>query len=349
MKKIKSLTILKQIFKNLHKRKLLEIIKKNRNIKYRLDITLNNYKDYSEKYSQIEIELKIIRDKYGKFINIKKKEDETYFHIYLNNDDKEIKKSDLNENDKITKIKIKIDHQINSFQGLFKNCKCIESIYFKKFYRKNIINISEMFYGNSLLKEIDFTNFKTDNVIDMREMFYECNSIKKLNLGNFKTNNVENMSCMFVNCYSLEELNINNFKTNNVKDMSGMFYGCKSLKEIVLSNFNTENVLNILNMSYMFYGCSSLTDLNLSNFKTNNVKQMNDMFDGCSLLKKLDISNFNFCKEANISLILSGCNSLEEIYISKFIHKNSDILNNFFEGFEIKRIDKINLIVKNNN
>ena len=345
MEKIKSITILKQIFKNIVQRKLLEIIKKNKKIKNRLNINVNNYKDYSEKYSQIEIELKIIKDKYGKFINISKKENESFFHIYLNNNDKEVKKYDINEKDKINKLKIIIDHQINSFQGLFKNCKCIESIFFKKFFRKNIINISEMFYGNSLLKEIDFTNFKTDNIIDMSEMFYECNSIQKLNLDNFVTDNVENMSCMFVNCYSLEELNINNFKTNNVKDMSGMFYGCKSLKKIILSSFNTENAQN---MSYMFYGCSSLENLNLNNFKTNNVKEMNDMFDGCSLLKKLDISNFNVSKETNMSLILSGCNSLEEIYISKRIYDNANILDNFFEGLDSKNKEKILFIVKNN-
>ena len=204
MEKIKSITILKQIFKILVQRELLEIIKKNKKIKNRLNI---------------------------KFINISKEEDESYFHIYLNNSDKEIKKYDLNEKDKINKLKITIDHQIHSFQGLFKNYECIESIYFKKIFRKNIINISEMFYGNSQLKEINFTNFKTDNIIDMSEMFYECNSKQKLNLDNFASKNVENMSCMFVNCYSLGELNINNCKTNNVKDMSGMFYGCKLLKK----------------------------------------------------------------------------------------------------------------------
>ena len=42
------------------------------------------------------------------------------------------------EEDKVTKIKIIIDYQVKSFKKLFKECHCIESINFKKFYRNNI-------------------------------------------------------------------------------------------------------------------------------------------------------------------------------------------------------------------
>ena len=266
MKQIKSRTILKLIFLNLNQKIILELVKNNRELQKRLNININNYKYYSDNFTKIEIDIKTAKDTFGKFINITNKENEQYFHIYLNNNKKQIKQYSLNEKDKIEKIKIIIDFQISSFNQLFKNCKCIESISFKKFFRKNITNMSQMFYGNSSLKEIDFTNFKTNNVIDMSEMFYECVLIKKLDLSNFHTDNVESMNCMFVDCASLEELNINNFNNINVKDMSGMFYGCKSLKELRLSSFNTEFVKN---MSYMFYGCSSLEILNLFNFKTN--------------------------------------------------------------------------------
>ena len=43
-------------------------------------------------------------------------------------------------------IKIIIDYQIKSFELLFYECKCIESINFKKFYRNNINNMENMFY-----------------------------------------------------------------------------------------------------------------------------------------------------------------------------------------------------------
>ena len=55
------------------KKKSLEIIKYNNNIKNRINISIKDYKEYSEIYSSIEIEIKPVNNKYGKFININKK------------------------------------------------------------------------------------------------------------------------------------------------------------------------------------------------------------------------------------------------------------------------------------
>ena len=46
-------------------------------------------KNYSEKYSSTEIEIKPVNKKYGKFINNEKKEE--YYHIYFNNNKEEMK------------------------------------------------------------------------------------------------------------------------------------------------------------------------------------------------------------------------------------------------------------------
>ena len=112
--KIKSFYILKKIFYPL------EIIKK------RLDISIKDYKEYSE---LIEIEINPVNNKHGRFINIKKGE-ETYYHIYF--DDKEVKRNYINKNEKIKKIKITIDNKIESFENLFLKIKNIEKI--TKFY-----------------------------------------------------------------------------------------------------------------------------------------------------------------------------------------------------------------------
>ena len=58
---------------------------------------------------------------------------------------KKKKRNYLNEN--VKKIKIIIDYQIKSFEGLFEDCECIEYINFKKFYRNNINNMKSMFCG----------------------------------------------------------------------------------------------------------------------------------------------------------------------------------------------------------
>ena len=134
---IKSDYFLQKICDYLNRKKSLEIFKYNKNIQKRLNININNYKEYSEIYSSIEIELMPIENSDGKFINIPENE-KKYFHIYFNESKNEINNNILLENNKVSRIKIIIDYQVKSFENLFSYCKCINSISFKKFYRNNI-------------------------------------------------------------------------------------------------------------------------------------------------------------------------------------------------------------------
>ena len=59
-----------KIFDFLKKNKLLDIIKYNKTLQKRIDLSINDYKNYSKLYSSIEIELKVADNQYGKFINI---------------------------------------------------------------------------------------------------------------------------------------------------------------------------------------------------------------------------------------------------------------------------------------
>ena len=83
------------------KKKSLDIIKYNKNIKERINISIKDYKKYSEIYSSIEIEIKPVNNKYGKFINIDK-ENEIYYHIYFNDDKEEVKRNYLDGNDNVS-------------------------------------------------------------------------------------------------------------------------------------------------------------------------------------------------------------------------------------------------------
>ena len=303
-KNLKSDFFLQKLFYNLLKKKSLDIIKYNNKIKERINISIKDYKEYSEIYSSIEIEIKPVNNKYGEFINMK--ENEKYFHIYFNDNKEEIKRNYLNKNDDASELKIIIDYQVKSFKYLFNGCKCIEYIYFKKFYRNNINNMEGMFHGCSSLKELILSNFNTNNVTNMGYMFSGCSSLKELNLSNFNTNNVTNMSDMFRECSSLKELNLSNFYTNNVTDMGNMFRECSSLKELNLYNFNTDNVTY---MRHMFSGCSSLKELNISNFKTNILTHIGYMFAGCSSLKELNLSGFISNDEIFMRYMFSGCSN----------------------------------------
>ena len=145
LQKLKSDYFLQKIYSHINKNKSLEIVKYNKKIQNRLNLHIKDYKKYSETFSSIEIEIIPTKGKYGRFININAN-DKLYYHIYFNDDKEEIKnKYEIYEEDKVTKIKIIIDYQVKSFKELFKRCKCIESINFKKFYRNNITNMSYMF------------------------------------------------------------------------------------------------------------------------------------------------------------------------------------------------------------
>ena len=259
------------LFNYLQRNKALQIIQYNKKTQRKLKINnIEDYKEYSETYSSIELEIIPVNYKYGIFINIFNKANEKYFHIYFNDDKEEIKRNYINPNDNVTKINITIDYPIKSFYALFCGCECIESINFKKFYRNNIIS--------------------------MQEMFIRCTSLKEINLSNFNTDNISSMRYMFANCSLLKKLDVSSLNTSKVYDMSFMFYQCSSLKEIKnISNFNTNKVLY---MAGMFCGCSELEEINLSNFNTNNVKDVIDMFSGCSADLKMKIrSQFHNIKE----------------------------------------------------
>ena len=92
---IKSDYFLERVFNYMHKVAKLKIIKNNKNIQKRLKININDYKEYSEIYSSIEIEIipKMNEDD-SPFIEINY-EDKEYYHIYFNNNKEEIKKTEL--------------------------------------------------------------------------------------------------------------------------------------------------------------------------------------------------------------------------------------------------------------
>ena len=69
--KIKSDYFLQKLYDNITKKKKLEIVKYNKRIQNRLNLGVKDYKEYSETFTPIEIEIIPKKGKYGKFINIK--------------------------------------------------------------------------------------------------------------------------------------------------------------------------------------------------------------------------------------------------------------------------------------
>ena len=78
---LKSSIILKKILEYLKKNKSFEIMKHNKRLQKRLNLSINDYKEYSNLYTPIEIELKLVDNKYSKFINMY--EEDKNFIIYI--------------------------------------------------------------------------------------------------------------------------------------------------------------------------------------------------------------------------------------------------------------------------
>ena len=165
---LKSDYIFKKIVDYMKKPKSLDLIKMNKALQKRLNLGINDYKDFCQLYTPIEIELKPIENKHGFFIKFEQKEKE-YYHIYFDDSNEEIDRNYLDENEKVQTIKIIIDYQIKSFRKLFFNCTNISPIVFKKFYRIDISDMCHMFSGCTSLKEIDFSHV---NIVSAKKLNY---------------------------------------------------------------------------------------------------------------------------------------------------------------------------------
>ena len=101
---LKSDYFLEKLFDNIPKNIFFTIVKYNKKVQKRLNISVKNYKEYSEylqKFSPIEIEVIPIKNKDGKFISRSTVGKESYYHIYFNDDKEEIEKITFNKDDKV--------------------------------------------------------------------------------------------------------------------------------------------------------------------------------------------------------------------------------------------------------
>ena len=171
---IKSKYILEQIMTILCEIRLLDIILYNKNIKDKLNKTVNDYRKLSLK-SEIEIEL--VKILYKNFINIMN-EQYDLFDIY-NSDTKEKIPIDY-RTEKPIKITIIINFGFKNISELFRESAFIKKKNFIRYYREDITDMSKMFQYCKSLEEINFSNFNTNNVLDMSFMFEGCEKLKKL-------------------------------------------------------------------------------------------------------------------------------------------------------------------------
>ena len=224
--KLNSKYILKNIFDIANKYKSFEIFRYNKSFQEKLGVNVKDYKEYSQTSSPIEIEIIPSEKKEGKIFNSIEENDQSYYHVYFDDNNEESETHNLEKGDNVSKIRLIIDPEVQSFNHLFEDCKSIETINFKRFSRINIEDMRGMFWQCSSLKEVNMNKFKTDNVTNMSWMFYRCSLLKKINIANCNIDNVTRMTGMFWGCSSLEEVNLPKFKDDNEINKRCMFTEC---------------------------------------------------------------------------------------------------------------------------
>ena len=171
---IKSKIVLKNIIRNIEKNVYLRIVKTNRNLQNKLDISLDTYEEY---YNQIEVELipkKSDLSSENQFIN-----PDYQNKAFFNSSFDEVKKCNFSDNENISKIRVLLNIKyLTSLSDLFLNCKKIEYIKFIHCANDKITEINYMFFNCESLINIDMTRLKIDNVTSMNFLFTQCKSLK---------------------------------------------------------------------------------------------------------------------------------------------------------------------------
>ena len=126
---IKSKYILKEVLDFIQPETYLKIFNYNKKMQDKSDISLEDYKKYSNRIV-IEVIPIYVLSPDCKFVNMIG--DESLYHIYFNEDVKEQKRNIIDTVEIITSIKIIIDknEKMKSLSRLFKSCNEIKKINF---------------------------------------------------------------------------------------------------------------------------------------------------------------------------------------------------------------------------
>ena len=168
--------ILKKIFHNLDKKDYCQIIRYNKNLQKKLNITIKDYNLLYKIYSKIELEIIPTSGKIQTDEIIKRNYKESFYHITYNYENNKSIKKKRN----LKSIHIIIDTEFETLNGLFKDCVGIYKFKFLKYKRIDVTDMSEMFSGCFNMVDVDLSKIKAFSVLDMNNMFKGCKSLEKL-------------------------------------------------------------------------------------------------------------------------------------------------------------------------
>ena len=226
---IKSKNNLRKLFNQLTTLQKLRIIRQNKKIQNKLNISKKDYEEYCTTIIEIVPYAISILEAQSKYINIINNIDKKYIHIFFDDSKDETHVEYLTNTDNVKKIKIIIDKEIKSFFRLFSQCKCIKRFKLSYCKRKDLPSMKYMFDECSSLEEIEMDRDVDFSATDMSYMFNNCSSLKKVDMPNVRAYTVKTLNNIFQGCKSLVQLNISRLNTDQVTDMAHVFDGCSRL------------------------------------------------------------------------------------------------------------------------
>ena len=294
LKEIKSTFILKHIFNNIKNKKKLKIIKYNKKILKRLDITIENYESYCliKKFnSKFDLEIEDIDikelDLIGKNI--------TNFDLNRLKETgiKDLKRLYLCSNE-ISFIPL----QFNKLEILSLGNNNIKDIY--ELENLNFNYLKELYlYDNlisdiKILEKIEFPKLEilslAENLITDINILEKVNfkELKKLYLGNkmIRGNNISDINVL--NKVKFEKLELLDLSMNNIKDINILAY--VNFKNLRVLNLKENIIQNINSLSH--FEELEFIDLSRNKIKDINVF-LNDKFRECKSLY-LEMNNIEY-------------------------------------------------------
>ena len=146
--------------------------------------------------------------------------------------------------------------------------------------------------------ENNITLLINNQLTNLSEMFYGCTILKDIkDLEFLDVTKVQSLSGMFSGCTNLVDINpLLNWNVSNCTNFSLMFYNCTYLSNINPLQF--WNVSKGTDFSYMFWNCTNLYDSKpLQNWNVSNGKEFTSIFFGCPFNDLSPIQKWNVPKK----------------------------------------------------
>jgi surface protein len=122
------------------------------------------------------------------------------------------------DNRDIEKVNVMVTKEHTDLGSMFSECENLKTINgIKDWDTSNVENMNGMFFNCKSLESLDLSSFNTSQVTTMDTMFFNCENLRELNLSNFEIREDCNTDLMFRECRRLHTLRLDNCSRETVE------------------------------------------------------------------------------------------------------------------------------------